>query len=90
MQCDDGARGRWSAGKSCVMIMGGIDRQLLLVRVPQTPALRCCLFLGARLFFLTLFLPYIYSTHKIACSCLRCEHTHMGAVIAREQTPKRK
>jgi hypothetical protein len=88
MQCDDGARGRWSAGKLCVVIMGGIDRRLLLVRVPLTSALRCNLFVGTHLFFLTLFLPHMCSTHKIACSCLRCEHTHMVDMSARDRIPK--
>jgi hypothetical protein len=89
MQCDDGARGRWSAGKSCVVIMGCTDRRLLIVRMPLTPALRCDLFLGTHIcLFLTLFLPYMCSTHKIACSYLRCEHTHMVDMSARDRIPK--
>src|SRR5437588_9778560 len=62
------------------------DRQLLRV-CRRKAAVSQSIPPSTYLYFLTIFLLHVGSHHKIACSYLICEHTHMAAVSAWELVP---
>jgi hypothetical protein len=86
MQCDDGKRGRCSASPAWLASIY-IDKRSFLFTPTGSAALHLVPW-EAHLYFLTLFLPHVRPAYKIVSSYLRCEHTHMVAVSARERTPK--